>query len=145
MNVVDIPIILVVCYDFYFKRLVSVCYGTLEVLLVQITSFTKSFVIATIYRSPGALTNFLTELSDLLSILVAKYDDFILAGDFNIHMDIETNESCKKLTELFHNFGLRQHVNLPTHTGGHILDLVISKENTQLVQSFCFKRYIRSS
>jgi len=121
--------------DFYFKRLAGVCYGTSEVLLVQITSFTKSFVIATIYRSPGALTNFLTDLSDLLSILVAKYDDFILAGDFNIHMDIETNESCKKLTELFNNFGLRQHVNLPTHTGGHILDLVISRDNTRLVQS----------
>ena len=50
-------------------------------------------------------------------------------------MDIEINESCKKLTELFHNFGLRQHVNLPTHTGGHILDLVISRDNTRLVQS----------
>src|SRR5271154_352768 len=121
--------------DFYSKRLASVCYGTFEVLLVQLTSFTKTFVIATIYRSPGALTNFLTDLSDLLSILVAKYDDFILAGDFNIHMDIETNESCKKLTELFNNFGLRQHVNLPTHTGGHILDLVISRDNTRLVQS----------
>lgn len=121
--------------DLGCKRLANVCCSTFEALLVKITSSTKSFVIATIYRSPGPLNNFLIELGDFLSTLVVKYDDFLLTGDFNIHMDKTTDESTKKMASLLQNFGLKQHVNFPTHSGGHILDLVISKDNTQLVQS----------
>ena len=121
--------------DLCCKRLANVCCSTFEALLVKITSSTKSFAIATIYRSLGPLNNFLIEFADFLSTLVVKYEDFLLTGDFNIHMDNATDESTKKMTSLLHNFGLKQHVDSPTHSGGHILDLVISKDNTQLVQS----------
>ena len=95
--------------DLHSKRQASVCFSTFEVLLVQVTSSSKSFAIATIYRPPGPLGNLLSDLSDFLSTLVAKYNDFILAGDFNIHVDIASDESSKKLIELLKNFGLRQH------------------------------------
>ena len=121
--------------DLHSKRQTSVCFSTFEVLLVQVTSSSKSFAIATIYRPPGPLGNFLSNLSDFLSTLVAKYNDFILAGDFNIHVDIASDELSKKLIELLKNFGLRQHVKLPTHNGGHILDLVISRIDTELVRA----------
>src|SRR3981189_1601712 len=122
--------------DLHSKRQASVCFSTFEVLLVQVTSSSKSFAIATIYRPPGPLGNFLSNLSDFLSTLVAKYNDFVLAGDFNIHVDIASDESSKKLIELLKNFGgLRQHVKLPTHNGGHILDLVISRVDTELVRA----------
>ena len=64
---------------------------------------------------------------------MARYNDFILAGDFNIHVDTVSDESSKKLFDLLKNFSLRQHVKLPTHTGGHTLDLIISRVNTQLI------------
>ena len=57
-----------------------------------------------------------------------------MAGDFNIHVDRASDESSKKLNELLKNLGLRQHVKLPTHNGGHTLDLVISRVDTQLVK-----------
>src|SRR5271156_2039631 len=119
--------------DFLFKRLTCSSFSTFEVLLVQVISSSKSFVIATIYRPPGPLDNFLTELCDLISTLMARYNDFILTGDFNIHVDTVSDESSKKLFNLLKNYNLRQHVKLPTHTGGHTLDLIISRVNTQLV------------
>ena len=121
--------------DLIYKKLSNICFITFEVLMLQVTSSSKSFAIVTIYRSPGPLGNFITELSDFLSTLVSKYDDFVLAGDFNIHLDIETDESSKKLAIVLKSFDLKQHVNLPTHAGGHILDLLISKENTDLVKA----------
>jgi hypothetical protein len=124
----------IVTNDLCCKRLANVYCSTFEALLVQITS-TKTFAIATIYRSPGPLNNFLIELGDFISTLVVKYEDFLLTGDFNIHMDNASDESTKKMTALLQNFGLKQHVESPTHSCGHILDLVISKDNTQLVHS----------
>src|SRR5271156_249265 len=80
--------IALVIKDVYsFKKLASASFCTFEVLLIQVIAPSKSFVIATIYRPPGSLGNFFTELSDLISTLIAKYSDFILAGDFNIHVD----------------------------------------------------------
>ena len=111
------------------------CLSSFEALLLKISSASKSFAIAVIYRSPGPLNNFLNEFGDFLSTLVVKHEDFLLAGDFNIHMDNATDESAKKLISLLHTFGLKQHVDVPTHSGGHTLDLVISKNNTQLVRS----------
>ena len=67
--------------------------------------------------------------------MTVKYEDFLLAGDFNVHMDNAFDDSAKKLKSLLQNFGLKQHVDSPTHSGGHILDLIISKQNTQLIQS----------
>src|SRR5271156_2499648 len=127
--------IALVIKDVYsFKKLASASFCTFEVLLIQLIAPSKSFLIATIYRPPGSLGNFLTELSDLISTLIAKYSDFILAGDFNIHVDTASDESSKKLSELLKNFSLKQHVKSATHIGRHTLDLVISKANTQLVQ-----------
>jgi exonuclease III len=109
--------------NLHFKRLACASFSTFEVLLLQITSSSKSFLIGTVYRPPGPLSNFLTEFSELTSTLLANYKDFILAGDFNIHVDIATDDSSKKLTEQLKNFNLVQHVKLPTHIGGHTLDL----------------------
>ncbi|KAM4592398.1 uncharacterized protein PAE49_010282 [Odontesthes bonariensis] len=47
--------------------------------------------------------------------------------DFNIHMDNNMDTNAKELCSLLDTFGLLQHVNGPTHTRGHTLDLVISK------------------
>ena len=121
--------------DLCCKRLANVCFSSFEALSVNVTSSTKSLAIVTIYRSPGPLNNFLIDLSDFLSTLVVKYEDFLVAGDFNIHMDNMNDESTKKMASLLQNFGLKQHVDFPTNSRGHILDLVISKDNTQLVQS----------
>src|SRR3977135_3577858 len=93
--------------DLCCKRFANVCFRSFEALFVKITSSTKSLVIVTIYRLPGLLNNFLTDLSDFLSTVVVKYEDFLVAGDFNIHMDNMNDESTKKMASLLQNFGLK--------------------------------------
>ena len=75
------------------KHLANFKYKTFEVLLLRVTSFTKTFSVATIYRPPGPLGNFLAELNEFLVTLMSASDDFILVGDFNIHMDLSSNDS----------------------------------------------------
>ena len=46
---------------------------------------------------------------------------------FNFHVNTDTDVDAKKLKSLLHQFDLIQHVNVPTHTAGNTLDLVISR------------------
>jgi len=80
-----------------------------------------------IYRKqefPMAL--FLQELNNLMtSVCGNSSDQILLTGDFNVHF--ETNDrSSQDLKNLAHNFGLQQNVSEPTHTAGHMLDLIFS-------------------
>ncbi|XP_037387773.1 uncharacterized protein LOC119261863 [Pygocentrus nattereri] len=48
----------------------------------------------------------------------------IIVGDFNIHMDNGNNLLSRDFTSCLDSFGLQQYINFPTHSKGHILDLV---------------------
>lgn len=80
-----------------------------------------------IYRPPRYPGTFFDEFAELLSVICTDYNFFIIKGDFNIHMDNNMDTNAKELCSLLDTFGLFQHVNGPTHTRGHTLDLVISK------------------
>lgn len=54
----------------------------------------------------------------------------ILLGDFNIHIDNPACIFAKYFTSLLDWFGIIQHVNLPTHNKGHILDLICCTDIT---------------
>ena len=53
-----------------------------------------------------------------------------MCGDFNIHVDQSGDPHAIRLAELLLSFDCIQHVNEPTHTAGHILDLVITTATT---------------
>jgi len=52
----------------------------------------------------------------------------LIAGDFNIHVDVPGNTDSVCLKELLKSMGLQQHVNVPTHESGHTLDLIITRQ-----------------
>uniref|UniRef100_A0A8P4G516 Reverse transcriptase domain-containing protein n=1 Tax=Dicentrarchus labrax TaxID=13489 RepID=A0A8P4G516_DICLA len=82
-------------------------------------------VTAIIYRPPKPNPSFLTDFSDFLTQLSAISPSVLLLGDFNIHIDNDC-KSATEFLELLHCFNFTQHVNFPTHSRGHILDLVCS-------------------
>ena len=85
------------------------------------------FLAVTVYRSPRlSVPSFLTEFSDLLSIIHTTYDTCILIGDFNIHVDNLADTRAKEFLELLECMAFEQHVKIPTHKHGHTLDLIIS-------------------
>ncbi len=74
-----------------------------------------TFVLATVYRSPGHHTDFIEEFVDLLSELVLAADKVLSFGDINIHVDNDKDALGSAFIDILNSFGVRQHVAGPTH------------------------------
>ena len=114
-----------------------------ETMSVMTTIGSQAFCIVVIYRVPPSKQNkiqkskFLEEFADLLEQAATWTGRLLLVGDFNVHWDTQDDAEKKQLAELLDAFGLTQHVDGPTHTGGHTLDLVISRTDDDIVVE-CF-------
>ncbi len=78
-----------------------------------------SLALATVYRPPGAYTDFQKELADFLSDLLVNVDKALIVGDFNIHLDNTNDALGLAFTDLINSFGIKQNV---THRFNHTLD-----------------------
>ncbi|KAL6471391.1 hypothetical protein MHYP_G00200410 [Metynnis hypsauchen] len=79
-----------------------------------------------IYRPPKPNPSFIPEMYNLLSPLCTTSANIIIIGDINIHVN---NPSCRfaaEFLQMLDCFSLRQLVDVPTHSRGHTLDLVIT-------------------
>jgi len=100
----------------YFEHICALVKGSPCILLL------------TIYRPPKHSAKvFLEEFGELLTNICLSFDCLIISGDFNIHVDNPENTYSKELLRLIDTFGLTQHIQVPTHSHGHTLDLVITK------------------
>ncbi|XP_072571304.1 uncharacterized protein [Paramormyrops kingsleyae] len=79
-----------------------------------------------VYRPPKPNSAFLLEFQDLLSTLYTTSANIMILGDFNIHVDTPSCHSAAEFLHLLDSLNLQQHVDAPTHSKGHTLDLVIS-------------------
>ena len=50
-------------------------------------------------------------------------------GDFNFHVNNQSDSGANKFKALLNQYNLSQHVNIPTHTAGNTLDLVITRND----------------
>ena len=88
-----------------------------------------------VYRPPPASTKsrksvpfslFLAELDTLLSLAATTPHEFLITGDFNLHLDDPSDSQVKQFLSALDSTNLTQHVSFPTHRDQHTLDLVIS-------------------
>ena len=86
--------------------------------------------------------SFLSDFASLLEELAAYPSEFIALGDFNLHLDDPNDTYATSFLTLLETFDLKQHISVPTHISGHILDPVISKSTSSIsssgVSEFCF-------
>ena len=99
-------------------------YSSFEYHAVFFTNLKMACI--TIYRPPKMSSSFLTEFSEFLSVLHTKYNRILIAGDFNIHIDNDTDPLAREFLNILNIMDFKQHVSQPTHNRGHTLDLVIS-------------------
>ena len=60
-----------------------------------------------VYRPPaGAYLEFLSEFSDFLSGLLISTDKVIIVGDFNIHMDVDSDSLKLAFNSLLESLGI---------------------------------------
>ena len=99
----------------------------------------KKILLISIYRLlyvPVAV--FLEEFPELLEIYTMMNEDFIIAGDINIH--VETDESSSvKFHEIIDIFDLKQHVTGPTHIKGHTIDVIITRNDKSVTDVEIFQ------
>ena len=86
----------------------------------------KPVLFVVVYRPPGPYTEFLSQFSDFLSDLVLSSDKVIIVGDFNIHVDVNSDSLTTAFNSILDSIGFSQHVNEPTHSFNHTLDLVLT-------------------
>ena len=72
------------------------------------------------------------EWSSYIEQFVAVQEELLIVGDFNIHVDYSNNES--QVPDILNATGLTQHVTSPTHQKRHTLDLVITREQSNLLR-----------
>ena len=87
---------------------------------------------------------FFEEFQTYLSHAVQTPHSLLIAGDFNIHMDIDTDADAIRMCDVLSMYDLTQHVTVPTHISGYTLDLNITTYNRELLLSYPVADYMVS-
>jgi len=77
---------------------------------------------------------FFNEFSEFVDSLATNSGHLLILGDFNIHWNCQKNAGTKQRADILRSANLRQHVQERTHRHGHILDLVISCDDDNLIK-----------
>ena len=56
-------------------------------------------------------------------------EPLIMAGDFNIHVNVPSDNDTVRFPDLFSSMGLQQHIDFPTHVSGNTLGLLITRSS----------------
>ena len=61
--------------------------------------------------------------------------DIVITGDMNFHLDIVSDPDARHFSEMFPDRDMRQLVKDATRNKGHLLDVVIVRNNTAMITS----------
>ena len=78
---------------------------------------------------PVTASMFLTEFAEFLESIVMSTEPLIMAGDFNIHVNVPSDNDTVRFLDLLSSMGLQQHIDFPTHVSGNTLDLLITRSS----------------
>ena len=108
-----------VCVGFFvnhniqFKIVDSLFYKSFENIAITIGS--PAFVMACVYRPPGSCSDaFCDEFFNMFEYLSSVSQNFLICGDFNIHVDT-TSKDSEKFLNCLETCNINQHVHKPTH------------------------------
>ena len=107
------------------SRLMLLEVTTMECMALKIAdqSRSRSVALLVIY------SEFFDELQLVLSSATCSGCELV-AGDLNVHVDVASDSSGAQLLDTLQHHDLRRHVTVPTHNGGHTLDVVITTEHS---------------
>ena len=105
----------------YARSIQLPVFATFEVVAAFIHCAGFKAVVVVVYRpgSSAVTLSFFEDVGDLLERLSTFSAPLMIAGDFNIHVDDESDVHAGKLMDLLSCHSLRQHVTCPTHVQGH--------------------------
>ena len=87
--------------------------------------------ILVIYRPPSCnCLMFLDNFGSHLEQYITDSSFLLVAGDFNYRIDDAGDKASSGFCNLLGSLNLKQHVDKPTHSAGHILDLLITRDES---------------
>ena len=107
---------------------------SMEIAIWKLANKYDSLYVIGLYHPPSSAINpsnmtFLDELSHFIGDLRLKYSKFLIVGDFNIHVNDNSDTDAEQFIDILEVHGLQQLVNAPTHRKGNILDLILVSES----------------
>lgn len=98
----------------------------------------RKCIFVVVYRPPNLNANlFFDNFRRYLESLDMVSANTFICGDFNFWMEDPRARYVMEFTDLMDSFDLVNMVNAVTSTGGHMLDLVFSNKEHNLVQEVC--------
>ena len=108
-------------------------FESFEYITLELNKSNKIAEVVLLYRPPNSSKRkFLEEFETLLE-MVNDVNKTIISGDFNLWMDDDEDNYVIEFKELLDTFNLINGVLSPTSVSGHIIDLVIYGNNSNLV------------
>ena len=106
-------------------------FETFECILVSLAcSSSRQITFVVVYRFCELFpTSFLTEFYDFIDSVFIHFKNFVILGDFNLHVNKCFNPSIVKFYDILSTFGFSQLVEGPTHKLGNTLDLIITNRD----------------
>ena len=81
---------------------------------------------------------FIDNFTDWIGERVMTYNNIIITGDFNLHVNEEDDPEIQVFINTITALGLNQVVDIETHNQGNHLDLVLAEELSKLKIANCF-------
>ena len=120
------------------KRLSQCMSPSVESAVWKVTSLQMSLHIVGVYRPPDkSIPDFLDLFTEYITDLIAEYENIVLVGDFNIHINDEDNLNAVIFLDTMTALGLHQYVNGSMHHSGNCLDLVFTEELSRMKVKKC--------
>ena len=113
-------------------------YQSFECVLqtLKMNSNKGNLTLIVIYRNGAEnISVFLQEFYEFIEYVKLNFIYFIVAGDFNIHVNKQDDSVTVRFMDILNTFSLVQAVNCSTHKLGNTLDLIIYDPNTITVSN----------
>ena len=78
---------------------------------------------------------FFDDFETLLELIIPIPEQILIIRDFNWHVDDINDSAACRFLGLLEVAGLHKHVDKPTYDSNHTLDLVISRQNSDIVSN----------
>jgi hypothetical protein len=113
-------------------------YSSFEVSSITLKLASSQLTVFNVYRPPCSspvgkpFATFLEEFHAFLCHAATTPHEFLITGDFNVHVDDPSDSNATDFLNILSSANLFQHVDFPTHTHQHTLDLVITSLDSTL-------------
>ena len=96
-----------------------------------------SYTLGLFYRPEDhPFLSFINDIVEYMENNITDKSEFLLLGDFNIHINKLHDDEEVIFPDFLSSFGLQNHILFPTHKSQNTLDLVITHESTDIMSNF---------